>query len=430
MNKDKKIKQEFSKKALQALAQGKLNKLDLEVKRAINYDDPQTLMTLGETLIESGHLVPAELIFQHLIKIEPQNNGAKIMLADILNENGKTDDALLLLDDVPDDDDNILSALTQKADIYQTLGMPEVSESFLKRALQIAPQQRALIFGMAELLYSESKYAAALKYYEQLIKKGVTDFLNQNLLVRKANCLSFLGQYEQASSIYNKFNDIVLRDDDLFMKGSVSFELKNYQKSIDSLEVLCQRTPDYARAYLILAQDYEKKEQFVKAYNFAQKGCEIDNFDLPLLIKFSQLALKVGHEYQAISGFKKVLKSDPDNIIALIYLSNLGLKNNDYNSVVKLLNKKETLAPQLSWNLGLAFLNMNQLNLAAENLLSCFNDLRNNPSYLSDLIELFQKLNQPKELLSIMQLYLKLVPTDDKIALAYENLRNELDLNG
>ena len=67
MNKDKKIKQEFSKKALQALAQGKLNKLDLEVKRAINYDDPQTLMTLGETLIESGHLVPAELIFQHLI---------------------------------------------------------------------------------------------------------------------------------------------------------------------------------------------------------------------------------------------------------------------------------------------------------------------------------------------------------------------------
>lgn len=430
MTKEEKIKQEYSKKVLAALAQGNSNQINQNVQMAIEKDDAQTLAVLGETLIDSGYLTPAEMIFRHLIRIEPDNLGAKVHLAEILNEEGQTDEALLLLDEISPEDEHYLAALIQKADIYQTLDLPEVSESLLKKALTIAPDQMPVIFGMAELLYSESKYAAALKYYQKLLQKGETSYFNQNLLVRKANCLAFLGQYESAAKIYENFNDFILHDDDLFLKGSVAFELKNYQNAVETLELLRQRTPDYARAYLILAQAYEALNQLATAYTVAQKGCEIDNFDLALQLEFSQLALKSGYQNQAISGFKRVLKNDPDNVIALINLSNLALQRQDNQAVTDLLTNKETLDPQLSWNLGVAWLNQDKLKLAQENLLAVFNDLQDNPAYLQDLISLFQKENQRKPLLSMMQLYLKLVPSDDKMALAYESLRDEIELNG
>ncbi|WP_317694775.1 tetratricopeptide repeat protein [Xylocopilactobacillus apis] len=396
---------------------------------AINYDDPQTLEVLGETLYDSGSIDQSELIFRHLIDLDPNNSSAKIMLADILNENGDTDSALLLLDEISEQDEKYLAVMMQKADIYQTMGMDEVSESLLSQALTIDPTNQALIFGMAELLYSEGKYEKAIFYYNKLLNNGVTTYLSQNIKVRYANCLNFTGKFEQAAKIYETFNNILLSDDDLFIKGTVFYEIHEFKKSIDTLEELRERTPDYASIYLVLASSYEETGNLDQAYQIALKGYEINEFDFKLLLKFSQLAQKLGHFEQAVSGYQKILKNDPENIQALINLSLIYLSKSSNQEAIELLSGQESLDPRLSWNLGQAYLRQDQLTKAQENLLAVFDQFQDEPDYLLDLITLFKKQRNIKPILAMMQMYLKLVPTDDKIATEYENLRNEQELN-
>ncbi|BDR56537.1 hypothetical protein KIMC2_10990 [Xylocopilactobacillus apis] len=411
------------------LSQGDITGFTKSVQDAINYDDPQTLEVLGETLYDSGSIDQSELIFRHLIDLDPNNSSAKIMLADILNENGDTDSALLLLDEISEQDEKYLAVMMQKADIYQTMGMDEVSESLLSQALTIDPTNQALIFGMAELLYSEGKYEKAIFYYNKLLNNGVTTYLSQNIKVRYANCLNFTGKFEQAAKIYETFNNILLSDDDLFIKGTVFYEIHEFKKSIDTLEELRERTPDYASIYLVLASSYEETGNLDQAYQIALKGYEINEFDFKLLLKFSQLAQKLGHFEQAVSGYQKILKNDPENIQALINLSLIYLSKSSNQEAIELLSGQESLDPRLSWNLGQAYLRQDQLTKAQENLLAVFDQFQDEPDYLLDLITLFKKQRNIKPILAMMQMYLKLVPTDDKIATEYENLRNEQELN-
>ena len=423
------IKQKFSKKALDALAKGDMATFGINVNKAIENDDETTLEILGETLYDSGNLVESEQIFNSLLKRDPNNTGAKIMLSDIFNEEGNTDQALLLLDEISSDDEHYLAVLMQKADIYQTLGLEEVSETLLKEAYKRSPNDLAVIFGMAELLYSEGKYKEALRYYQQILSDGITNYLNQNIKVRYANCLAFNGKFEESGAIFKSFNDILLHDEDLFSKASVFFELNEYQAAADALETLIDRTSDYGPAYLLLARSYENLDQLEDAYRVAERGSEIDEFDERILKEFASVAFKLGNFEQSKVGYKKILQRDPENIAALVDLSSNELKQQNDQEVVNLLTGKEALDPNLAWNLGKAYMNLDELQLAKQNLLLIFNEYKNNPIYLLDLIELFRKDFDIESLLSIMALYLNLIPTDDQIASEYERLKKEQEAN-
>lgn len=393
------------------------------------YDDLETLEALGETLYDSGNLELSAEIFRSLIDKDSNNSAAKIMLADILNEDGDADSALLLLDEISTKDDKYTAVLMQKADIYQTLGMEEVSESILDEALKRNPKKQPLIFGMAELLYSEGKYGEASVYYLKLIKSGVTNYLNQNVQVRYACCLTFTGYFEKASQIFERFNDLLLHDDELFSKGLVFFELHEVKKAAGAIKTLIERSPDYAPAYLVLAKSYEELNQLELAYETAQKGCALDEFDMRMRMEFSHLAYKLGHIQQAIDSYESILVKDPENIEALSELSKIKFSMGLNDEVIDLLVNKESLDPVLAWNLGKSYLEEDQLDLAKDSLISVFNDFQNNPEYLLDLISLFRRDYQIKTLISVMQLYLKIVPSDDTIASEYEELRNEQKLD-
>ncbi|BDR58657.1 tetratricopeptide repeat protein [Xylocopilactobacillus apicola] len=421
------IKQKFSKEALASLGQGDIPAFIGAVNKAIIHDDPETLAVLGETLYDSGNLEQAADIFRSLIKKDPQNSAAKIMLADIINENGDADGALNLLAEIPEDDEKYLAVLMQKADIYQTIGLEEVSESLIDQALQKSPENRALIFGMAEILYSQSRYLEAKEYYQKLLDMGISSYLNQNIRLREANCLTFTGDFEAAAKIFERFNDVILRDDDLFAKGSVYFELHLPKKAIKPLETLLEKSADYAPAYLVLAKSYEELDEFDKAYEIAQKGWTIDAFDLRIRLEFAKIAIKLGYLDQAINSYQEVLKQDPENILALDELGLIYLKHNENEAVIDLLAGKEGVDPNLAWILGQAYLNKDQLELAKENLISVFNEFQDQADYLLDLINLFRKLRDVKSQLTMMQLYLKIRPTDDTIANEFEALRDEYE---
>src|SRR5699024_12769564 len=83
----------------------------------------------------------------------------------------------------------ISQALLILADLYQVLGMTEVSEAKLKEAARILPDESLIEFALAELYFSINKFDEAQFIYHRLLAKGETAINNVSLQERLGTSL-------------------------------------------------------------------------------------------------------------------------------------------------------------------------------------------------------------------------------------------------
>src|SRR5699024_11486721 len=118
-------------------------------------------------------------------------------LTEIAIENDQTDEALELLQEISKEDDIYPPALFILADLYQVLGMTEVSEAKLKEAARILPDESLIEFALAELYFSINKFDEAQFIYHRLLAKGETAINNVSLQERLGTSLSLIGKFEE-----------------------------------------------------------------------------------------------------------------------------------------------------------------------------------------------------------------------------------------
>lgn len=144
----------YSEKMLAALDQEDINEAQSQLKQALENDDEDILEELGETLLSMGFLDEAKQVFEHLKSRQPEQETMNLPLAEIAVENNETDLALELLEEVDATSELYPQALLITADLYQVLGVPEVSEAKLKEAARILPDESLIQFALAELYFS------------------------------------------------------------------------------------------------------------------------------------------------------------------------------------------------------------------------------------------------------------------------------------
>ena len=405
----------YSEEMLDALNDQDLEEAKKKFASALRHDDDDTLFSLAEELQALGFNQQTRRIAEKLLAKYPDADDVRLILAELDIGDDKTDDALLLLDQISEDSTVYPQSLLTAADLYQSINLPEVSERKLLEAKVLLPDEPVVDFALGELYLNQGRYQDALSYYQSLLDQKV-DFMAQvSIQQRLAETLSGLGEYEEAITIDEKLAENLATDEQLFELGVLYQQVHDDDKAIQVLTRLQQQNSDYSALYRPLVQSQSDLGRYQQALQAAQVGLGYDEYNLDLYRFGAQAALKVGAKHEAEELLKKGLSLDPEAQSLRLMLAQHYLETgHDQDSVDLLapLADEDEADPQVNWQLAQAYDRLDNPDLAKQNYFAAYPNLKDNSQFMKQMVIFLQSQAMTPELKLALQQYLKLVPDD------------------
>lgn len=405
----------FSERSLDAFSQGNVKSAQILFDKALKQDTDDELFSFAEELSAMGISNNAKKIYEELLKKYPKEDILKVDLAEIYISDGDTDKATNILASIDETSDAYLNALVVSADLYQTLGIYEVSEQKMKTALKLDPDDPVIQFGLAELYFNENKFSEAIVLYEKLLDEDAKEVSGISISQRLGAAYAGDGHYNHAAKEYAKTPMEFLNADNLFNYASVEYQLKHYKESQKIVNQLLKLSPDYSSGYILAAQIANKNDDYGQALKEAQEGLGYDSFNLALYELGAEAADKLGDVKTADRLLKQGIANVDDRNPLIMMLSDLYLKNNLDEENIALLDKYQTdlqSEQRIHWNLARSYDKIDKDDQANKEIMLVYKQYQNDPSYLHDLINILRKGNNNALTKSAVQRYLKFVPDD------------------
>jgi tetratricopeptide (TPR) repeat protein len=400
---------------METIDDGDFSKVDGLIQESLKEDDDQTQFSLAETLMSRGLSVQAKTIYQHLLVNYPSEGQILSRLAEIAVSDGDSDQALDYISQITPDSPAYAENLLVSADIYQSLGLYEVSEQKLLEGIREFPDEEVFKFALAEVYFDENKFNQALTYYDMLLDMGIKNYSGISIVLRKASSLAGDGQYEDAISEYEKLNALELNEDAQFQLGFLYNQVKNYNKSISVLENLLDTNRDYPTAYPVIAEDYLNIKKNADAFKYAQLGLNLNELDDRLY----QIAFDAGTSEDANNAIKILetgIKKVENPMPLVIKLSDYYVTKGQFKANLDLLDGREiNNNPKLIWNLAKSEFETDDVNKAQEDILTVLDEFKDNLDYLSDLVEILRSTGNKEVLQAALRLYLKQDPDNEQM---------------
>lgn len=416
----------YSQELLDAIENHDFSETNILLKNALDNDEPEALASLAENLTDLGFSDLAKEVYRALIAKFPHEDIFKVYLAEILLNDGQEDDGLTLLYGVSKESDAYVESLLAQADYYQTNGLIEAAKQKLLEAQNNAPDQEAILFGLAELDYMSGNFEEALKNYRKLFETTKT-FGEVVISQRIAACLAQIGDYEEASKIIKKNSTDLLTIDAQYEAGLIMLANGDNKEAIKFLDQVIETQPDYVNAYPLLARAYANENNNEEVLQAAQTGLSYNEFDETLYSLGARAAANLNDKEQAEKLLKKGLKVAPDNSDLRLQLSNLYLHENKDLENLKLFEDLEDdqIEPQAHWNMALSYQRLEKYDKAKSEFLLAYPSFQNNPDFLKQMLTFFREIADNNTTKALLEKYLQLVPEDSEMQALYDDLSME-----
>ncbi|EOH98610.1 TPR domain-containing protein [Enterococcus haemoperoxidus ATCC BAA-382] len=413
----------YSEKMLEALHEEDLAQAQLMLAEAIRKDDDDTLADLGEELLSLGFLEEAKLIFDHLLKVFPDADGLNIPLAEIAIENNLIDDAFVYLEKVGKDSDSYVQSLLVTADLYQVIGIPEVSEAKLKEAQRLMPDEPLILFALGELYFSNGQFQEASAAYQKLLEAQVTEISNVSINERLGSSQSMSGDFEEAIPFLEKALEEGQTDDRLFQLAFTYLQLHENQKAIALLQQLRALNPHYQSLYLSLGEALQEEEQLEEARTVLAEGIKENPFQVDLYQLASENAYRLHDTEKAESLLKQALELGEKTDETRLTLSNLYLNENRFDEVIEVVQQMEEQGhPYGEWNLAHAYNELEEFALAKVHYEQAYQELSHEPEFLKEYAVFLREEGQLEKAKELLQHYLQHEPGDNEAVSLLEDI--------
>lgn len=403
----------YSEQLLDAIQNHDFSNNQILLKKALDNDEPELLASLADNLTDMGFTDLSKQIYRALIAKFPREDLFKVYLAEILLNDDLEDDGLTLLYNIPPSSDAYLESLLAQADYYQTNGLVETAKQKMLQAKELAPDEDAITFGLAELDYLSGNYSDAFKYYQELSKNNKT-FGEVVISQRIAACLAKLGDYEAAAQELREHSNDILSIDALYEAGLIMLSAKDDKAAIKFFDQVIETQPDFVNAYPLLAQAYMNEDNNEEVLRTAQTGLSYNEFDETLYSLGAKAAANLDRLDEAERLLQKGLKVAPDNSDIRLQLSNLYLlEGKDEENLALFSNLDDgQLEPQAHWNRALSYQRMEDYEDAQSEFLLAYPAFQENTSFLKQMINFFREVGNNDITKELLQKYLKLLPED------------------
>ena len=413
----------YSEQLLDAIQAHKFSETRTLLKQALDQDDPEILASLAENLSDLGFTDLAKEVYRKLIAQFPDEDLFKVYLAEILLNDGQEDDGLSLLYGVTPESDAYLESLLVQADYYQSEGLLETARAKMNQARELAPEEDAIEFGLAELDYMMEQSEAALPLYQDLAQRQKM-FGEVNLNQRIFQTLAKLGRYEEAAAFINDHKEDLLDIDAKSQAGVIMVQVKQAKQAVEYLDAVIKQSPDYVNAYPFLAQAYRMEGNFEEELYAAQTGLGYNEFDEELYQMGADAAMKLGKLDDAEDLLTRGLKVNPDNSSLRLLLANLDNYEGKYQEALDLFGQLDDaeLEPQAHWAMAQAWQGLDKYDQAQSEYLLAYPGLQDNAAFLRQMALFFDAAGQKDLVKQVLAKYLPLAPNDEEMQELYTDL--------
>ena len=260
------------------------------LSRALTLDpnNKTALMERAEIALVQGDYKGAMQDAQLLIKLSPNSVPVKILQARVLSAEGKKDEAVKLLDSIPNQNAEV-TALRNRISASDTESVAE-----LEKQLEKDPKNPLLLENLCRL----QRIPNPLKALDYCRRASEAEPNNLNHAVGYGAALVQAKQFENGVVILRRI--LAIAPDNFTAHANLAtalFQLKRYKEAITEFEWLVEKQPELAAAYYFLAISHDNLgeylhamanyQQFLKLADPAQNKLEIEkvNLRLPALQK-------------------------------------------------------------------------------------------------------------------------------------------------
>ncbi|MDU5333557.1 tetratricopeptide repeat protein [Enterococcus sp.] len=403
----------YSEKMLAALKAEDLSEANLMFEEALKKDTPEILASLAEELQALGFLDEAKRVLEKLLSDFPEEDIFYLSLAEIAIENDDIDGAFEYLEQIAPDSENYLESLLVTADLYQVLGIPEVSEAKLLQAKTIAPEEPLITFALAELHFSANQLGEAINDYGQLQKQGIDEIANISIDERIGTAYSIMGGFEEAIPFLERALEKEHTSDRLFQLGFTYYQIHDHQKAINYLQELITLDPQYQSGYYYLADSLKEEELLEEALLAAEEGIKENPYQVELLHLASEIAYRLRDSKKAEELLLQALETGEKMDETLLTLSNLYLNEDQPDKAIEMINQMdEEDNPYAAWNLAQAYNELEDFGAAGTYYKQAYEDLAHEPDFLKAYGIFLREDGQLETARVVLTSYLALEPGD------------------
>ena len=403
----------YSEKMLAALKNEDLTEANLMFEEALKKDDPEILASLAEELQALGFLEEAKKVLEKLVTDFPQEDVFYLSLAEIAIENDDIDGAFSYLEKIEPDSENYLESLLVTADLYQVLGIPEVSEAKLLQAKTIAPEEPLITFALAELHFSANQLGEAINDYGQLQKQGLDEIANVSIDERIGSAYSMMGGFEEAIPFLERALEKEHTSDRLFQLGFTYYQLHDHQKAINYLQELITLDPQYQSGYYYLADSLKEEELLEEALLSAEEGIKENPYQVELLHLASEIAYRLRDSKKAEELLIQAIETGDKTDETLLTLSNLYLNEDQPDKAIEMISQMdEEDNPYAAWNLAQAYNELEDFDAARTYYKQAYEDLSHEPDFLKAYGIFLREDGQLEQARVVLMSYLQQEPGD------------------
>lgn len=382
---------------------------------------------LAEELMQYGFLQEAHQLIERLLNAYPEEGELLVMKAEIFIDLGNEEEAVLVLEQVNQQDASYPQALLLLADLYQMEGLYEVSERKLLEAKAILPEEPIIDFALGELSAEQGKFLEAVKLYEKVLtKKELIGGVNVNQ--RMAESLSAGGAFEEALPYYEKALEEKLEIHTLFSYAFTALQAGYNQVAIEKFNELKEIDPEFHSLYLHLAKAYEREEQVQEALATVKLGIKQDEYNKELYFYGGKLALKIPDEQLAVDLLREALAIDPEYIDAAVVINKVFMNNERFHDVIEiaeLMQSADVTDPQLLWDAAKSYQEIEEYSQALNKYNEAYTYFKQQPDFLADYGYFLIEEGKRKEAAELFSKLTRLEPHNEEYQDILQRLSDE-----
>ncbi|WP_100331411.1 tetratricopeptide repeat protein [Bacillus xiapuensis] len=418
----------YAQQMLDCLKQGADQQAMALFQKVQSFSTDEEKFFLAEELYHLGFLAETHELYKGLSEKYPGEGELRVLLAEVLVEMNKEEEAMLQLDQLDESNEFYPRALLLLADLYQMQGLYEVSEQKLLAARRLLPDEPVIQFALAELYLEQGKFLEAIRYYRELIAAGHKEIAGVFIHQRLAEGLSAGGAFEESLEHYDQALKEKLEINTLFGYAFTAFQAGYNRTAIEKFNELKALDPDYHSIYLYLAKAYEREEEAKEGLEAAQEGIRHDEFHKELYFIAGKLCLKLSKEKEAEGYFREALALDPEYSEAGLTLNKLLLHQERYEDVLEIAlaaRKDGDSDPQFIWDQAKAYNGMEEYSQALKAYQEAYNFFNGNHTFLEEYGYFLMEEGRRKEASEIFTKLLKGDPANEEWIALVERLKDD-----
>ena len=373
---------------------------------------PAKAIEMAGQLYGRGQHAQAERVCRQIIQSRPANADAHNILGVTLAAQGKTDEAVEMLQRAIKLAPKAPSFYANLGEILRQANRIDEAEAPLEKAVEIDPKNAQSLNNLGIVRYEQKRFEEAVEFYRRALENrpNMAEALN-NL----GNALRLTGDIDGAVNAYQEA--LTYRDgypEAYNNLGTLLQQDKQYEEAEHALRKAIQQNPKYIEAHNNLAQLLAGQKKEVDALRILGEALKIAPNNLQTLLITSRIQLRRGAHEAAEQGARLALKEDSENPEALTVLGQVLHETDRYDQAIKVLERAVEHNPESAEALnfyGVALKSVGRLDEARENIIKAIklNDLMYGAyANLNDLVdfahgegeELFNRMDAIMESLS------------------------------